>query len=284
MKSAYTVRKTKNVGFGLLPTGGEPMRGLVWMVAVLFVFAASVHAEPPKSDDAAKRLLSDIHEEIGHLVTLYCGCPYERARNTSGDINSEPCGHETRTDKTRSGKVEWEHVTPAAWFGAHRSCWKGDDQCVRQGGKDKGKPYGSRECCKKSGVDPEFRLAYADPHNLFPADGELNNDRKDYSYGTVAGETRHYGACDFEVAGSSKIVEPDERVRGELARAMLYMADKHGARLRMPHYKLLRWHEADPPEEWERRRAHYIEAKTGLRNPYIGPPYASGVSDHPSSY
>lgn len=68
--------------FGFPLTGGEPMRALVWMVAVLFVFAGSVRAEPPKSDDAAKRLLSDIHEEIGHLVTLYCGCPCERARNT----------------------------------------------------------------------------------------------------------------------------------------------------------------------------------------------------------
>ena len=47
------------------------MRALVWMVAVPFVFAALVHAEPPKSDDAAKRLLSDIHEEIGFIVLVW---------------------------------------------------------------------------------------------------------------------------------------------------------------------------------------------------------------------
>ena len=113
-------------------------------------------------------MLSNIHEDIGHLVTLYCGCPYVRARKTSGDIDSEPCGHETRTDETRSGAIEWEHVTPASWFGAHRPCWEGHARCVRSSGKDEGKRYGGRECCYKQGVDPAFRAAYVDPTTSFP--------------------------------------------------------------------------------------------------------------------
>ena len=88
----------------------------------------------------------------------------------------------------------------------------------------------------------------------------------------MPGEPRRYGACDFEIGGSPKVAEPDECVRGELARAMLYIEDQNGARLRMSREVLLAWHEADPPQDWERRRAHRIEAATGLRNPYIGPP------------
>ena len=209
---------------------------------------------------------------IGHRVTLYCGCPYERGGDSGGDINSEPCGHATRTDETRSESVEWDHVTPASWFGAYRPCWKGHERCVRMSGEHKGESYGKRECCYKQGVDPEFRAAFVDPHNLFPADGEVNNDRGNHAYGTVPGEPRFYGACDFEVGGAPKVAEPDKCVRGELARAMLYMKDQLGARLEMPRDVLLAWHEADPPEDWERRRAHRIEAATGLRNPYIGPP------------
>ena len=49
---------------------------------------------------------------------------------------------------------------------------------------------------------------------------------------TVAGEHRSYGACDFEVGGSPTVAEPTKCVRGELARAMLYMADQYGAEIR----------------------------------------------------
>jgi len=82
------------------------MRVASCLLVISLLIADGAYAEPPASYDASKRLLSDIHEGIGHLVTLYCGCPYERVGETSGDINSEPCGHETRTDETRSGEVE----------------------------------------------------------------------------------------------------------------------------------------------------------------------------------
>ena len=97
----------------------------------------------------------------------------------------------------------------------------------------------------RDGVDPEFRAAFVDPHNLFPADGEVNNDRGNHAYGNVPGEPRLYGVCDFEVGSSPKVAEPDKCVRGELARAMLYMEDQHGARLEMERDVLLAWHEAE---------------------------------------
>ena len=175
--------------------------------------------------------------------------------------------------KRASGSVEWEHVTPASWFGAYRPCWKGHERCVRMSGKDKGESYGKRECCYKQGVDPEFRAAFVDPHNLFPADGEVNNDPRQPCVWERTGRTSPLRGLRLRGRWSSpKVAEPDKCVRGELARAMLYMEDQHGARLEMERDVLLAWHEADPPEDWERRRAHRIEAATGLRNLYIGPP------------
>ena len=81
-----------------------------------------------------------------------------------------------------------------------------------------------------------------------------------------------YGACDFEVGGKPKVAEPPARVRGELARAMLYMAQRYAVDVRMTQDALRAWHRADPPDRWEVERAGRIEAATGLRNPFIGTP------------
>lgn len=82
-------------------------------------------------------------------------------------------------------------------------------------------------------------------------------------------EPRAYGTCDFELGGIPKVAEPAADVRGELARAMLYMTERYGADVRMTRDELLVWHRADPPDAWEIERARRIEAAIGLRNSYI---------------
>ena len=237
---------------------------------LLSLLAAPAHAQSPERFDAAKKLLAGIHEEIGYLRTLYCACAYVRTGRSGGDIDRVACGLEARKNQQRSDRVEWEHVVSASWFGSHRTCWKeGHALC---GKKKSGKPRKGRGCCLKPGVDPEFQAAHNDPHNLFPAGGEVNGDRSAHPYGTVAGEPRVYGTCDFEVGGKPKVAEPAKRVRGELARAMLYMAQRYSVDVQMTREELLGWHQADPPDEWELARARRIQAATGLKNPYIGTP------------
>ena len=242
-----------------------------WFAVTLFLLllAPPALAGSPERFDAAKKLLADIHEEIGHLRTVYCACTYVRTSRSGGDIGREACGLEARKNEKRSDRVEWEHVVPASWFGSHRTCWQeGHAKC----GKKNGKPLKGRKCCLKAGVDPEFQAAHNDPHNLFPAGGEVNGDRSAHPYGTVEGEPRKYGKCDFEVGGKPKVAEPANRVRGELARAMLYMAQRYSVDVRIAPEELHGWHRADPPDEWELERARKIEAATGLRNTHIGTP------------
>ena len=217
------------------------MRAASCLLAVALLFVEWAYAAAPGSYPAAKRLLSDIHEDVGHRVTLYGGCPYERVGDSGGDINSEPCGHETRTDETRSGLVEWERVTPASWFGAYRPCWKGYERFVRMSGKDKGKLYAKRKCCYKQGVDPEFRAPFVDLHNLFPTDGELNNDHGDSAYGTAPGSLVSMGRATSRLVAHPRSLNPTDGVRDELDRAMLYMAGQHGAHLEMEREALLVW-------------------------------------------
>ncbi len=231
--------------------------------------ATSVWGQPPATFDASKKLLAAIHEDIGHLETVYCACPYTRKGASGGDIDRDACGLAARKNDTRSDRVEWEHVVPASWFGRDRQCWThGHASCVRRSGA----AFKGRDCCTRRGVDPDFLAAHNDPHNLFPSGGEVNGDRSNHPFGTVAGESRLYGSCDFEVGGTPKVAEPADGVRGEIARAMLYMNERYRADVQFAREELLRWHRADPPDRWETVRAERIEMETGLRNHYIVSP------------
>ncbi len=239
------------------------MRVFLYVMFVMLAIPAAAR-EPPKTFSASKKLLAQIHEDIQHQTTLYCGCPYSRTTASGGDVDREACGLEAKSDDKRSDRVEWEHVVPASWFGRDRACWKtGHAKCVNS----KGKAYKGRKCCSKRGVDSEFMRAYVDPHNLFPSSGEVNGNRSAWPFGVVPGEKRVYGQCDFEFA--NKTAEPATGVRGELARAMLYMADRYGVDVRMSRADLKAWHEADPAQPWEIKRAAAIAEKTGLGNPWV---------------
>jgi deoxyribonuclease I len=234
-----------------------------WFAAIIGLISMACAStadaqEQPQSFSQAKVLLAQIHEDLGLLTTFYCGCPYVRKGRSGGDIDRDRCGLKTRKNNLRSDRVEWEHVVPASWIGRGRACWDtGHADCQKK----------SRKYCAK--VDDEFITAYASPHNLFPSSGELNGDRSSYPFGTVPGEVRIYGACDFEVGGSPRVAEPPDGVRGEIARAMLYMIDTHGVSIWRDREELIRESKADPPEGWEIRRARAIYERTGLWQHWI---------------
>jgi len=227
---------------------------------------AAEEPKPPTSFNSAKKFLADLHEEIGHLETIYCGCPYKRTPTSGGRVDREACGLVTRSNETRSKRVEWEHVVPASWFGQPRACWALKEtaypECVGKSG---------RKCCED--VNTDFDLAHNDPNNLFPSSGEVNADRSNHPYGLVDDEPRVYGQCDAElmaVPTGGKVFEPAEgKVRGIVARAMLYMAQVYGADVRLPMETVWEWHTENPPEEWEVKRAQLIADRTGLRNSWV---------------
>ena len=61
----------------------------------------------------------------------------------------------------------------------------------------------------------------ADMFNLYPAIGEVNGRRSNYSMAIINGEKREFGKCDVEI--KNRKVEPREEIRGEIARTYLYM-------------------------------------------------------------
>ena len=134
---------------------------------------------------------------------------------------------------------------------------------------------GSRKQCRQSSA--QFNFIEADMHNLFPARSDVNQKRSSHRFGEVSGESRKFGkTCDFEVDYYKRIAEPAPKVRGEVARAMFYMADRYksqGLVLFEKQAKLLyQWHKSDPPSKHEAYRNDRIESLQGNRNRFIDQP------------
>ncbi|MFS0688634.1 endonuclease [Sporosarcina sp. 179-K 8C2 HS] len=124
-----------------------------------------------------------------------------------------------------------------------------------------------------------------DIHHLRPTDVQVNSARGnlDFDYGGSAVK-----GCDgcFK---SSNSWEPPDRVKGDVARMLFYMATRYEAGDRVDlelnellnngsnpyHGKLsvlLEWHELDPVDAFEMNRNNVIEQIQGNRNPFIDHP------------
>ena len=206
----------------------------------------------------SKKLLLKVYKD--NPVTLYCGCSF---KGKKPDLSS--CGYIPKKDRKRANRIEWEHVVPAHAFGQSFSEWrKGHPKCVSK----KGKKFKGRKCAQK--INEEYRRMQADMFNLYPAIGEVNGRRSNYSMGIIEGEKREFGKCDVEI--KSRKVEPREEIRGEIARTYMYMDSVYPDRgiISKKNWKLFEaWHKSDPVDEWECERARKIERIQGNRNDVV---------------
>jgi deoxyribonuclease-1 len=163
------------------------------------------------------------------------------------------CNKKFGPDKGRSINVE--HVFPMSWAVKKLRCR-------------------TRKQCRR--YSPEFNRIEADMHNLYPALATINEARSAMAYGMVLGELRRFGSCDFEVDTKRRRVEPRREIRGDIARAMLYMHDTYDLTLYSRQARMLQqWHLEDPPDDAERWRNSRIEQLQGRRNRFIDDPAAA---------
>jgi len=212
---------------------------------------ASFSPNHPRDFNEAKSILRKIYAKGQEF---YCGCRYDLSAKKRIDASS--CGY--KGQGVRSQRIEWEHVVPASIFGRRFSEWtQGHPSCMRNGHMEKG-----RNCARStSGV---FSRMEGDLYNLLPTLGELNGARSNYAYGEIKGETREFGACDFEVTG--KQAEPRLAIRGDLARIYFYMDARYtGFEIvnRQNEGLLTAWNRDDPIDEAERQRLQQIESVQG---------------------
>ena len=205
-----------------------------------------------------KLLLTKVYYD--RLTTFYCGCTF----NTKKQITNRN-GYVPVKANTRANRIEWEHVVPAHAFGQSFKEWKdGHSTCINR----RGKPFKGRNCAEK--VNLKFRYMQADMYNLYPAVGEINGLRSNYSFAMIPGEPRQFGACDMEI--ENRKAEPPSHIRGDIARTYFYMNWAYPGRgiISRKNRKLFEaWDKGDPIDNWERERAKRIRSIQGNINPFI---------------
>jgi len=184
-------------------------------------------------------LLKKIYKE--HPKTFYCDCDIQWVSKKLLKPSVKSCGYVPRNEYTRKGninkraeRIEWEHVVPAWEFGHQLQCWQN----------------GGRKNCSKT--SNKFKLMERDLHNLVPAIGEINADRSNYKFGFVDKKLRAYGSCDVEVDFKSRVFEPKEDIRGNIARIYLYFELQYGLKISKKQKQLYNaWNKLDPVDELE---------------------------------
>ncbi len=153
---------------------------------------------------------------------------------------------------SKSKRINVEHVLPMSWVMKKLNC-RDRDSCRRNSSR--------------------FGYIEADMHNLYPALRDINQSRGSMPFAIIKGEQRQFGSCDFELNTRKRVVEPRSEVRGDIARAMMYMHDRYAIRIHARQGKLLKqWNRQDPPDAFERRRNDVIESLQGNRNRFIDKP------------
>ena len=215
--------------------------------------SSSTSSHTPPTFSQAKKMAAQIYKD--HRITFYCGCKYDKY----GKIDLSSCGYTVRKNKRRAGRVEWEHIFPAAAMGQNLTCWR-EPICKKKNGKT----YKGRKCCEK--IDRKFRRMITDLHNLVPAIGEVNGDRNNFSYALLDEKPFQYGRCEMIIDSKSKKVEPPPLTRGFIARTYFYMHNTYGLPISQKQYKLFEVFDKQyPPTAWEIERNNRIAKIQSLR-------------------
>ena len=142
-----------------------------------------------------------------------------------------------------------EHVYPMSWVTRALRC-------------------GDRQACRRNSA--RFNEIESDMHNMYPARKDLNRKRGSYPFREIRGENHVERGCDMEIDHRRRVVEPRPAVRGDIARSMLYIADRYDMKIyERQRRMLLEWHRADPVDDAERRRARLIRQVQGNENSWI---------------
>ncbi|MFT5835636.1 MAG: deoxyribonuclease-1 [Sulfurimonas sp.] len=239
------------------------MKYLLLTIISTLLFSANT------SFSKSKKQLRKIYRD--HQTTIYCDCKYNY-KDKKNMINRKSCGYKPRNERTKKGKVnqrarriEWEHLIPAENFGRQFSCWReGNDKCV----SSKGKKYKGRKCCTK--VNKKYKIMQADMHNLFPAVGELNADRKNFRFDFELAKPKQYGECQFNVSFKQRKAKVREEIRGVIARDYLYFNKRYKMKLSKQELKKYKvWNKQYLPSDWEKERNKRIAKIQNNFNKFI---------------
>lgn len=168
-----------------------------------------------------------------------------------GKGNTFYCDYEFDNSHKRASQngLNAEHVFPMSWVTNDLNC-------------------GTRKQCQANSAD--FRNIESDLHNIYPANVKANQARSSYRFANIPGENWINKSCDLEIDKKQRVAEPREAIRGEIARAMLYMEYQYELTLFAKNKALMQqWDAEDPPQAAEIERNQTIKTLQGRDNPFI---------------
>jgi deoxyribonuclease-1 len=214
--------------------------------------------------------ISETIMKLSRILLIICGCCWLVAHPLSADQTRTP-NYETARPLfwsqiyARGGKTLYCEQN----FGAHKNFGINIEHIFPMGWVTRELGCGTRNQCRAG--SERFNHIEADLHNMYPALTDINDTRGSLRFGMIKGELRRFGACDFEVERGA--VEPRDGARGEIARAMFYMAEEYGLTIFKKQAEMLKeWHFRDQPSKEEKRRNDIIEQIQGTRNLFIDDP------------
>ena len=115
----------------------------------------------------------------------------------------------------------------------------------------------------------QYRQITSDLHNIVPADARFELKRKNARFGSLGDEVEKE-QCGFR--RSFQLLEPPKEIKGDIARAILYMHTTYKLPIMGRIEDLKSWNEIDPPDEVEIERNKRINEIQGNENTYINTP------------
>lgn len=123
-----------------------------------------------------------------------------------------------------------------------------------------------RQCRNES---DQYRQIASDLHNIVPADSRFELKRKNARFGELGNEVEQED-CGFR--RSFQLLQPPKEIKGDIARAILYMHDTYKLPIMGSIDDLKRWNQDDPPSEEEIERNKRITEIQGNENPFVTTP------------
>lgn len=232
------------------------------LLSVFLVTSYKVAAQGiPSSFSKSKALLyKQVYANKG--TTFYTGCAWSRKK-----VDLSSCHLENAFPKSqskRSKRIEAEHIIPASWMykvkGSERAC-------VAESKRFKDGP---RDYCQKH--DTTYRDAHNDLVNLRPAVGSINGYRSNKPFAEVVSGKKEttYNTPYSKTILSSRVIIPDAKIRGDIARVAFYMQDTYGITYSKRQQRLFeKWHLDDPVSPEERELNQRILRVQGKANHFV---------------
>ncbi len=126
---------------------------------------------------------------------------------------------------------------------------------------------GSRDAIVLRRLNLTFRYMQSDMYNLFPAEGEINGLRKNFSMAMIPNGPLAFGSCQVKI--QNRKIEPQTDIREDIARTYFYIDNAypgHGIISNKNQKIFEMWDKEDPVDVWECHWVRKIEKLQRNRN------------------